>query len=130
MIKVQGVRGELINNELYYLDENNVGRKETIVTDINKVMTGNGNPNLAQVNEIKKIAFGDKILYEPRLDQSSTYKAIQELQMFMEYFPTSSRRQDVTMQKEDFAALWKTIHLKVTDTYEAPPAKSLTHTAT
>ena len=23
---------------------------------------------------------------EPRLDQSSTYKAIQELQMFMEYF--------------------------------------------
>ena len=65
MIKVQGVRGELINNELYYLDENNVGRKETVVTDINKVMTGNGNPNLAQVNEIKKIAFGDKILYEP-----------------------------------------------------------------
>lgn len=65
MIKVQGVRGELINDELYYLDENNVGRKETIVTDINKVMTGNGNPNLAQVNEIKKIAFGDKILYEP-----------------------------------------------------------------
>jgi hypothetical protein len=65
MIKVQGGRGELINNELYYLDENNVGRKETIVTDINKVMTGNGNPNLAQVNEIKKIAFGDKILYEP-----------------------------------------------------------------
>ena len=65
MIKVQGVRGELINNELYYLDENNVGRKETIVTDINKVMTGNGNLNLAQVNEIKKIAFGDKILYEP-----------------------------------------------------------------
>lgn len=29
--------------------------------------------------------------------------------------------QDVTMQKEDFAALWKTIHLKVTDTYEVPP---------
>ena len=31
---------------------------------------------------------------EPRLDQSSTYKAIQELQMFMEYFPTSSRHQE------------------------------------
>ena len=29
---------------------------------------------------------------EPRLDQSSTYKAIQELQMFMEYFPTSQRK--------------------------------------
>ncbi|EJX01727.1 outer membrane assembly lipoprotein YfiO [gut metagenome] len=31
---------------------------------------------------------------EPRLDQTSTYKAIQELQMFMEYFPTSSRAQE------------------------------------
>lgn len=30
-------------------------------------------------------------------------------------------RQDTPMQKEDFAALWKTIHLKVTDTYEVPP---------
>ena len=29
---------------------------------------------------------------EPRLDQSSTYKAIQELQMFLEYFPTSQRK--------------------------------------
>ena len=28
---------------------------------------------------------------EPRLDQSSTYKAIQELQMFLEYFPASQR---------------------------------------
>ncbi len=31
---------------------------------------------------------------EPRLDQSSTYKAIQELQMFMEYFPASDRHQE------------------------------------
>lgn len=31
---------------------------------------------------------------EPRLDQSGTYKAIQELQMFMEYFPTSDRREE------------------------------------
>ena len=30
---------------------------------------------------------------EPRLDQTSTYKAIQELQMFMEYFPGSPRRE-------------------------------------
>ncbi|MBQ2856091.1 MAG: outer membrane protein assembly factor BamD [Bacteroidaceae bacterium] len=29
---------------------------------------------------------------EARLDQSSTYKAIQELQMFMEYFPGSNRK--------------------------------------
>ena len=31
---------------------------------------------------------------EPRLDQSSTYQAIQELQMFMEYFPASNRHQE------------------------------------
>ena len=31
---------------------------------------------------------------EPRLDQISTYKAIQELQMFMEYFPASNRHQE------------------------------------
>jgi outer membrane protein assembly factor BamD len=51
---------------------------------------------------------------EPRLDQSGTYKAIQELQMFLEYFPQSSKKQeaqdmvfalqDKLVQKEYFAA--------------------------
>lgn len=31
---------------------------------------------------------------EPRLDQSSTYKAIDELQMFMEYYPQSTKHQE------------------------------------
>lgn len=31
---------------------------------------------------------------EPRLDQSSTYKAIEELQMFMEYYPQSVKHQE------------------------------------
>ena len=31
---------------------------------------------------------------EPRLDQSGTYSAIQQLQMFLEYFPESSRREE------------------------------------
>lgn len=31
---------------------------------------------------------------EPRLDQSSTYKAIQELQLFMEYYPMSTKKQE------------------------------------
>ncbi len=41
---------------------------------------------------------------EPRLDQSSTYKAIDELQMFLEYFPTSNRRdiaQDMIFELQD-----------------------------
>ena len=39
----------------------------------------------------------------------------------MENRKATEAGQDVTMQKEDFAVLWKTIHLKVTDTYEVPP---------
>ena len=39
----------------------------------------------------------------------------------MENRKATEAGRDVTMQKEDFAALWKTIHLKVTDTYEVPP---------
>lgn len=39
----------------------------------------------------------------------------------MENRKATEAGQDVTMQKEDFAALWKTIHLKVTDTCEVPP---------
>lgn len=39
--------------------------------------------------------YAGKALYmdtpEPRLDQSSTYSAIQELQVFLEYYPTSER---------------------------------------
>lgn len=34
---------------------------------------------------------------EARLDQSSTYKAIQELQMFMEYFPESTRKTEAQL---------------------------------
>ncbi|MBR6621334.1 MAG: outer membrane protein assembly factor BamD [Bacteroides sp.] len=34
---------------------------------------------------------------EPRLDQSSTYSAIQELQIFMEYFPQSERRTEAQL---------------------------------
>lgn len=41
---------------------------------------------------------------EPRLDQSSTYKAIQELQLFMEYFPISTKKdeaQDMIFKLQD-----------------------------
>lgn len=34
---------------------------------------------------------------EPRLDQTSTYKAIEELQMFMEYYPKSGKHQEAQM---------------------------------
>ena len=39
----------------------------------------------------------------------------------MENKKKEETKQDAPMTKEDFAALWKSIHLKVTDTYEVPP---------
>ena len=41
----------------------------------------------------------------------------------MENRKATEAGQGVTMQKEDFAALWKTSHLKVTDTYEVTTEK-------
>ena len=34
---------------------------------------------------------------EPRLDQSSTYQAIQQLQMFLEYYPYTDYREDLSI---------------------------------
>lgn len=49
---------------------------------------------------------------EPRLDQSSTYQAIQQLQMFMEYFPASVKKleaQDMIFALQDKLVL-KEVH--------------------
>lgn len=50
-----------------------------------------------QFTELARFHAG-KALYldtpEPRLDQSSTYQAIQQLQMFLEYFPQSDKKQE------------------------------------
>lgn len=46
---------------------------------------------------------------EPRLDQTGTYTAIQELQLFMEYYPTSSKKeeaQDMIFKLQD-KLVWK-----------------------
>ena len=67
MIKVQGVRGELINDEMYYLDDKNEGQYQKIVTDVNVTHTKETNPNLSTVREIEKIMCGENVLYEPEL---------------------------------------------------------------
>lgn len=64
-IKVQGVRGELIDDTVYYLDNNNEGQCQKIVTDVNIMHTKDTNPNLSTVREVKKISFGENVLYEP-----------------------------------------------------------------
>ena len=64
-LKVQGVRGELIDDCVYYLDENNEGQTGRIITDSHVINTGNSNPNFEKIREIKKNSFNNKIIYEP-----------------------------------------------------------------
>lgn len=64
-IKVQGVRGEIIDDNVYYLDENNEGREQKILTEVHTTVTNDPNPNLSMVHEVGKISLGDEILYEP-----------------------------------------------------------------
>lgn len=77
-IKVQGLRGELKDNKIYFLDENFCEREADIVSYSSLVNTGSDNPNLKTFKEIEKIVleqknenlvseqFGtdDKVLYE------------------------------------------------------------------
>ncbi len=67
MIKVQGVRGELINDTLYYLDDRNEGQVKKLDTKIRIKQTDDINPNLSVVHEVEKISCGENILYEPEL---------------------------------------------------------------
>ena len=39
----------------------------------------------------------------------------------MENKKSTEAKGDTIMKKEEFAALWKSIRLKVTDTYDVPP---------
>ena len=64
-IKVQGVRGEMIDDTIYYLNDVNEGCVEKIKTEYRIKTIENPNPNLSVLREVKKIIFQDKILYEP-----------------------------------------------------------------
>lgn len=68
-IKVQGLRGELKDNKIYFLDENFCEREADIVSYSRLVNTASDNPNLKTFNEIEKIVLeqkkaDDKVLYE------------------------------------------------------------------
>ena len=39
----------------------------------------------------------------------------------MENKKVTENKKEAAMTREDFAVLWKTIHLKITDTYDVPP---------
>lgn len=64
-LKVQGVRGEMIDDTVVYLD----GTGEPVTKDINTfwsvTSTSSDNPNLSVKREIKQITFGEEVKYEP-----------------------------------------------------------------
>ncbi len=64
-IHVQGVRGELQNRDLYYMDACNIPQHEQIEVMSHTVTTSDENPNLHQVEEVLGITCGGRLMYAP-----------------------------------------------------------------
>ncbi len=64
-VKIQGERGEIMGNDVYFLDENNNPVTKSLVIENREVRTDYDNPNLNVIREITGIYFGDEKLYEP-----------------------------------------------------------------
>lgn len=95
-VKVQGCRGELINDEIYYLDDNNEPCYDKLEVAERLVTTKDTNPNLHIVREIEKITFKSKNIYEPVFglcglaeDETAIAKIMQHA---AEYEPTFARK--------------------------------------
>ncbi|MCR5303201.1 MAG: hypothetical protein K6E33_01460 [Lachnospiraceae bacterium] len=63
-LKIRGVRGEIIDDTVYWLDKNNKALREKIKIFARTVDRDDSNINFRHVEEIEKITFGDEILYE------------------------------------------------------------------
>ncbi len=63
-LKIQGVRGEIIDGKVYYLNEHNQGRAGEIQIQSRTVKRQSDNPNLQEIEEVEKITFEGKTLYK------------------------------------------------------------------
>ena len=63
--KLQGVRGEIIDNHVYYLDTYNRAAEAELEIESRVVETRDPNPNLGCFKEITRISFQGETLYEP-----------------------------------------------------------------
>ncbi len=63
--KLQGVRGEIIDNHVYYLDADNRPAEAELEIEERIVETTDPNPNLRRFKEISRISFLGEVLYEP-----------------------------------------------------------------
>ncbi len=64
-LKIQGVRGEIHDRKVYYLDSQNRPVESEIKIESRTIETENSNPNLHYVKEITEISFEGKVLYTP-----------------------------------------------------------------
>lgn len=64
-IRLQGVRGEIIDDKVYYLDGNNDGVVSSVIFKSKIVHTESNNPNLSSFKEIQDIVFEGKSIYNP-----------------------------------------------------------------
>lgn len=65
VIRVQGSRGELMNETVRWLDERNEPQKESMIIEKRTVHTDSTNPNLREFQEITGIEWQKKKIYEP-----------------------------------------------------------------
>ena len=65
-MKLQGVRGEIIDNTVHYLDSENRPVTSSLVVSTRKVTTDYDNPNLKVIDEVTDISFEGKSLYKPQ----------------------------------------------------------------
>ena len=65
-LKIQGVRGEIIDNTVHYLDSENRPVTSSLIVSTRKVTTDYDNPNLKVIDEVTDISFEGKSLYKPQ----------------------------------------------------------------
>ena len=64
-VKIQGCRGEIIDNMVYYLDQENRPKQAKLLIEARQIETADPNPNLHHVEEITRISFEGEVLYTP-----------------------------------------------------------------
>lgn len=65
LVKLQGVRGELLNHSLAWLDADNRPCEQELTVETRTLVTDDPNPNLHTVTEVTAVRLGDATLYTP-----------------------------------------------------------------
>ena len=68
-LRLQGPRGEIIDDRVYWLDGSNTGRSAEIEVSARKVRTPYDNPNLREIEEVTSVDFNGERIYEPPFGQ-------------------------------------------------------------